>query len=123
ALQVRFDPTGPHSVLLDREQIQAAQEDAYATLQRICDSMVHKIHAARRKFDRDMQQLITDLRTELVTACLDRAQLEQVLQLAILRDRKVKSDFIVRAPYVIDSALHVVSPIGSEDWKRLPKPQ
>ncbi len=115
---VKFDPAGPHDILRDDAQIDAALESARTSFDRICNAIISKAGSARRRFEEDIEAVLGGLNEELINACLARKQMEQILQAALSQPTDYPMDNLVRSPYLTGAGSKVVFPVAAEDLRR-----
>src|SRR5690606_9368379 len=88
--EVRFEWGSPFALLREREEIQAAAQMAQQDFERICDALIAQAETARRLFEEDLERILSGVKEELVAAYLDRSQMEQVLQMAVIQEMQLK---------------------------------
>ncbi len=114
---VKHVPTSPHLILHDPAEIAAASESAQTNLDRVYSALVSKANAARKKFEKDIDLVLERLSEELIAACLDRKEMEQLLKSA-LREKEATAEALMRNQFLADPSARVVIPVGPDEIRR-----
>jgi hypothetical protein len=117
-LQLRSPSARAHTVLTDPAEIEAASQSAYKNIDQLCRIFVSKANAARKSVDQGMEKILDTLKEELVAACFDRKHMEQILHRAMQHEKTMSLETGVRQALTSGEIPQVVTPLGSEDWRR-----
>ncbi len=108
---------GPQGLLREPSEIEEASEHARLDFDRICGALVAHAQVARQEFEEAIEKILLGVKEQLVIACLDRNQMEQALNMAMMHEMQLKlSSF--REPRSVESALKLITP-GDRDYRRL----
>ncbi|MBY0370093.1 hypothetical protein K2X33_05365 [bacterium] len=95
--RIRFEGLG-EEIVEAADQIQPAIQRAKMAAETAFQNLCSKAHSTRRRFEREMDRVLQGLSDELVRACLERKKMEEMLQMALLREHSAQSEHLLTLP-------------------------